>query len=169
MPVGARTKEPCEEHRSRSESESVSSLRPRNGSLTFVHEGSEVCAACPGVTQLWSWLAVEHTQAPCQSHTCGRGGGSPHHLVTSLWHCMGNETLVLSTCCHRLPILKLWVQQHLLVCLHAVEKLYEQLISLPYRQLPSIRYSDLLFFQRTIIRLGPWCLTALVLCVWKKN
>lgn len=33
---------------------------------------------------------------------------------------------------------------------------------------PSVRYSDPPFFQRTIMHLSPWCLTALTLCVWKK-
>lgn len=63
MLVGARTKELCGEHRSRSEA-AVSSLRPRNGSLMFAHEGSR------GFVQDLSRndTAVEHTQALCQSH-----------------------------------------------------------------------------------------------------
>lgn len=114
----------------------LESHRPRNGSLMFVHEGSKVCAACPEITD--SWLCS--TPRLFVRATCGRGGGSPHHLGTSLRYSMGNEILVLSTCCHRMPILELWVQ-HCLACLHAMEKLYEQLISLPYRQLLSVRYS----------------------------
>lgn len=142
----------------------LESHRPRNGSLMFVPEGSRVYAACPGITNGWLWS----TPRLFVRATCSRGGGSPHHLVTSLWHSMGNEILVLSTCCHRMPMLELWVQQRLLACLHTVEILFEQLISVPYRQLPSVRFSDLPFFQRTIIHLGPWCLTALIMCVWKK-
>lgn len=133
----------------------------------FVHKGSKVRAECPGRTRLWSWLAAEHTWALCQSH-----------LRQRRWKLSPPGDFPVTQCAkwdfsafHLLPqdaILELWVQQHLLACLHAVEKLYEQLISLPYRQLPSVRYSDLPFFQRAIIHLGPWCLTALILCVWKK-
>lgn len=95
----------------------------------LMKDPEDLCRICPGMTRLWS------TPRLFVRATCGRGGGSPHHLVTSLWHSMGNEILVLSTCCHLMPILELWVQQHRLACLHAVEKLYEQWISLPHRQL----------------------------------